>query len=83
MEINLKTRVKPDGMLDLHIPTELGGAEVDVLISIKPLDASSVSADSTVESWPPEFFERTFGSLADDPLEREPQGEYEVRESLE
>ena len=30
-----------------------------------------------------EFIERTAGSLADDPIERWPQGEYEERESLE
>lgn len=30
-----------------------------------------------------EFVERTAGSLADDPIERWPQGEYEEREPLE
>jgi hypothetical protein len=27
--------------------------------------------------WPPGFFERTAGSLADDPIERPPQGDFE------
>lgn len=33
--------------------------------------------------WSPGYFEETAGSLADDPLERGSQGEYEKREELE
>ena len=33
--------------------------------------------------WQPGFFESTAGCLAEDPLVRYPQGEYEQRESLE
>lgn len=33
--------------------------------------------------WPPGFFEETAGCLADDPIQRYPQGEYEQREQLE
>ena len=32
---------------------------------------------------PPGFFERTYGSLADDPIERPPQGDYEIRDEIE
>ena len=31
--------------------------------------------------WPHGFFEQTYGSLADDPLIRPPQGEWEEREA--
>jgi hypothetical protein len=37
----------------------------------------------TAPGWPPGFFERTYGSLADDPIERPPQGDYEVRDEIE
>jgi hypothetical protein len=30
--------------------------------------------------WPADFFEKTAGGLADDPIERAPQGDYEIRE---
>ncbi|ACK67882.1 hypothetical protein PCC8801_3938 [Rippkaea orientalis PCC 8801] len=30
-----------------------------------------------------EFIEKTYGCLADDPIERYPQGEYPIREELE
>lgn len=33
-------------------------------------------------NWPPNFFEETFGCLAEYPLERPPQGEYETRNAL-
>lgn len=33
--------------------------------------------------WPSGFFEETAGCLADDPIQRYPQGEYEEREQLE
>lgn len=33
--------------------------------------------------WPTGFFEETAGCLADDPIQRYPQGEFEEREQLE
>ncbi|MBD2596530.1 DUF2281 domain-containing protein [Nostoc spongiaeforme FACHB-130] len=33
--------------------------------------------------WPAGFFEQTAGCLADDPIQRYPQGEYEQREQLD
>jgi hypothetical protein len=40
-----------------------------------------VSAENRLHpEWPPDYFNQTFGSLRDDPLERPEQGEYEVRE---
>lgn len=32
--------------------------------------------------WPPGYFEQTYGSFKDEPLERGSQGEYPVRDSL-
>jgi hypothetical protein len=32
--------------------------------------------------WPPGFFERTYGSLANDPIERPSQGEFEERDPI-
>ena len=34
------------------------------------------------ETWP-NFIERTYGSLADDPLNRGDQGQFEIREPIE
>ena len=33
--------------------------------------------------WPQDYFEQTYGALADDPLVRPEQGEYDERETVE
>jgi hypothetical protein len=38
--------------------------------------------DPVSSAWPIDFFETTAGCLADDPIDRAPQGEYEYREPL-
>jgi len=54
------------------------GTRLHVRIKVKPVEDEPVDANG----WPIGFFERTAGQ-ADPSLERPPQGEYEVRESLE
>ncbi len=55
-----------------------------VEIIFLPLDEVVVNDKPTAvdaNGWPVGFFEETFGSIPDFP-EREPQGEYEIREEL-
>ena len=47
------------------------------------LEQEYVAETPEARGWPPGFFERTAGSLADDPIERPPQGDYEVRDEIE
>jgi hypothetical protein len=49
-----------------------------------PTDVVAVSSQGAVEtsSWR-KFIEDTYGCLADDPIERGEQGQYEVREVIE
>ncbi len=42
---------------------------------------SKIEQDNT-SKWPSDFFSQTYGMFRNDPLERLPQGEYEVREEL-
>lgn len=51
---------------------------------VNPLAPAAATSPSDVqrEQWL-QFIEQTYGSLADDPLEREEQGEYEIRERIE
>jgi hypothetical protein len=55
---------------------------IQVLMS--PPDLVTVAPQGRVEalSWR-EFIENTYGCLADDPIERGEQGQYEVREVIE
>jgi hypothetical protein len=78
---SVKTRVKPDGTLQVAIPTGLPEADVDVLVVVRPLDAGNGIVVQS-GSWPEDFFDKTYGCLAEDPLVREPQLQHEAREKL-
>lgn len=53
-----------------------------VEIILLPLDETTSQVTEANKEWPPDFFEKTAGCLADDPIERAPQGDYEIREAL-
>ena len=72
--IPIRTRLEPDGTLELRVPTGLPESDVEVVIVVQPAKADS--------SWPPGFFEETYGAFAETPLERPDQGAWEVRENL-
>ena len=71
--IKLDARVGRDGILKLELPLEVSNTDLEVLVVVQQKEKSG---------WPPGYFERTAGSLADDPLERPAQGKYEERDSL-
>ena len=79
--ISVKTRVRPDGTLQVAVSTGLPESDVDVLLVIRPANPGSANA-GTAHSWPANFFDNTFGSLADEPLVRPPELNYEAREKL-
>lgn len=81
ISVKVKARVGPDGTLSVQVPTSLREMDVEGVLTLQPLPAAGVTPEE--RGWPTGFFERTFGSLRDDPLERLPQGEYEQREAIE
>jgi hypothetical protein len=78
---SVKTRLKPDGTLQVAIPTGLPEADVDVLVVVRPLDAGGGTVAPS-GSWPEDFFDKTYGCLAEEPLVREPQLQHGTREKL-
>ncbi len=80
VSFSLKTRVKPDGSLQVAIPTGLPETDVDVLVVVEPRPAGR--EESAGNSWPEGFFEETFGCLTEDPLVRGAQPQHEAREKL-
>jgi hypothetical protein len=73
--IPVKTRLRPDGTLDIHVPTGLPESDVDVLLVIEPLlDPADI--------WPEGFFDRTFGAFSEQPLDRPAQESIDTREAL-
>lgn len=76
ISIQTRTRVGPDGTLAVQVPTPLRETDVEVMLVVQPLTTPEE------RGWPPGFFEQTAGAWQGEPLERGPQGEYEVREEL-
>lgn len=67
----------------IQVPKELRNRDVEVIIL--PLDAKNGNENAVeldANGYPIGFFERTAGSLADDPIERAPQGQFEIREVI-
>jgi hypothetical protein len=78
---SLKTRVQPDGNIQVVVQTSLPQTDVEVLLVVQPVSDEHEQA-SGVRWWPEGYFQRTFGCLADDPLVRPPQLNPERRENL-
>ena len=76
--IQLISKIGPDGLLCVPLPEEMKDQELEVLVVIQPFPHQT----KREKGWPPGFFERTYGCLADDQLERAPQGAFDVRETL-
>lgn len=68
--IKLKGRIDDDGILRLEVPVGRPGVTV---VFQRP--------EMTQEEWE-KFINETSGSLADDPIERGDQGEFEVRDEI-
>lgn len=65
----------------LQAEAQYRNESVDKIIA-RCLFFSNMTTSSVKDNWSAGFFEKTAGCLADDPLERAPQGEYEERLEL-
>lgn len=79
--VTIRSHVGSDGVLNLRIPVELKDVDVEVIVTMKPLETSDLETIAQANGWPPGFFEKTFGSLQDFP-DIEPEGDYETREEF-
>ncbi len=75
--IKLTTHIDNEGLLQIQLPTEMANQDLEVMVIYQAVNKSSK------RSWPPGFFERTFGAWQGEPLVREPQGELPERDPLE
>ena len=72
-DFHVKSRLKVDGILELCVPTGLPESDVEVVIVVQLIPSAPQKESPEERGWPPEFFERTAGSLAEDPIKRWPQ----------
>jgi hypothetical protein len=80
MEIfKIRTHVGSDGVLKLELPVDATNRDLEVVVVVQPTETEAVDE----LGWPKGFFEETYGSLADDPIERGDQGIIVVREPIE
>jgi hypothetical protein len=64
--LQIESRVGTDGVLTLRVPLGASDANTDVIVTIRPkLPEDKRPAQPT---WPVGYFEKTYGSLAADPL---------------
>jgi hypothetical protein len=77
--VEFKSRVGPDGTLDVHVALGEAQAGADVVVTIR---RASPSSQADRSEWL-RFVNQTYGSCAGLGLERQPQGEFEAREAIE
>lgn len=77
--MTLKARTDSEGLVKLEIPTDLADQDFEIVLVMQPLSSKPVDA----MGYPIGYFEKTYGSFADEPLERDQPTEFEVRDELE
>ena len=85
--IRQKAVVGKSGRIEVLFSDLPMGAKVEIIALIDALPfveskRHTMTDNKLSPEWPADFFEKTAGCLADDPIERAPQGDYEIREVL-
>jgi hypothetical protein len=75
----VRTHIGNDGILKLELPTSMANLDLEVLIVMQPLEAEAVDE----MGYPIGYFNETYGSLAEDLIERGDEPPLDVREPLE
>ena len=73
-EIRVRSRSNADGILHLDIPVNLKDTELAVTVTVEPVTKG--------KGYPPGFFDQTYGSCQDDPIEVDSEGIYEDLDEL-
>ncbi len=79
--IKLRSHVGSDGILHLDVPVEVTDTDLEVTVTIKPIQSTSAKTEEEL-GWPTGFFEKTYGICQDDPLIIDDEGTFEEREEL-
>ena len=81
--LTVRAQINKRGLLTLEMPRELANQEVDLVIVYEQVDQMAKESEPPeVGNWPAGFYAATAGAWQGEPLLREDQGEYEVRDSL-
>ncbi|MDY6803724.1 MAG: hypothetical protein SXA11_07945 [Cyanobacteriota bacterium] len=80
--LKLKAHIDTNGMLQLQMPPEVKDMDVEILVAFEPKAEEKKVKTAVAKGWQPGFFEKVIGGWQGEPLVREEQGEYEIREEL-
>jgi hypothetical protein len=70
----LRKRTEKNGTVVIPVPETLHNQDLDLVVVMQPVKP---------RQWRPGFFEETYGSLADDPIERPEQLPEDERDPIE
>lgn len=74
----LRSRIGSDGILQLKLPCGETSANLEVEITVEPVQKTKTMTDEERKAW----VEKIAGSLSDLDFKRHPQGELESRDPL-
>jgi hypothetical protein len=77
--ITLKAHTDRDGIIKLEIPTNIMDHEVEIVLVVQPVTTEPVDD----MGYPIGYFEDTYGSFVDEPLERNQPIQHDTRDKLE
>ncbi len=66
--IKFKTRADSDGKLTVQLPEDVGDLELEIILVYQAVELEKSAKTPDKLGWPPGFFERTAGCLADENL---------------
>jgi len=66
--IQFRTYIGEDGILKLQLPAQVKNTELEILVVFQPTSTPEKEKTVRDQGWPPDFFEKTWGSCADAPI---------------
>lgn len=80
--IVIRTQVDEKGRIELHMPPQCWGQTLELIVVYEAVDGEVPDDRDSPDGWPTGVYAATAGAWQGELLVREPQGEYEVRDSL-
>lgn len=68
--LTLKARADKDGILRLEIPTNQADQALEIVLVMQTIKETLTDESVDAMGYPIGYFDETYGSIADDPLER-------------
>jgi hypothetical protein len=75
----IRTHVGSDGIVKLEFDSGMANLDLEVLVVMQPLQPEALDD----MGYPIGYFDETYGSLADDPIERREELPLDIRDVLE